>query len=213
MCRTQLGIIYCLGLTKLALTKQAGIVWLAVQSTQVWKVLTMYSALITCWSSSRSICNNVPTCNISAESFSCNWIRAIGNCCERLWSITFGGRNESRFVSLTPDQKIRPLSEISSEITKSVVEKATGHDFKRITDCQRIKKVGDAIAGKRNAQHPHEILIKSPFGLDRLLKTADKSLIKRLNPFLVARSLSDEIDQWIKAPFVMNSSPQSDWTL
>lgn len=39
-------------------------------------------------------------------------------------------------VNLTPDQKIEPLSGISSEITKSVVEKATGRDFKRITDCQ-----------------------------------------------------------------------------
>lgn len=38
-------------------------------------------------------------------------------------------------------------------------------------------------------------------------------LIKRLNPFLVARSLSDEIDQWIKAPFVMNWSLQSSYRL
>lgn len=43
-------------------------------------------------------------------------------------------------ANLTPDQKIQPLSTISSEITKSPVEKATGRDFKRITDCQRIKE-------------------------------------------------------------------------
>lgn len=48
------------------------------------------------------------------------------------------------------DKKIEPLSKISSEITKSVVEKATGHDFKRITDCQRIKGIPFTISIELN---------------------------------------------------------------
>lgn len=112
-------------------------------------------------------------------------------------------------ANLTPDQKIQPLSTISGEITKSPVEKATGRDFKRITDCQRIKQPRYTTSTEWNTSdlHPNRtpcIHFSTPTSRYR----GRKPHIKRLNPFLVARSLSDEIDQWIKAPFVMNWSLQ-----
>lgn len=83
---------------------------------------------------------------------------------------------------MTPDKKIDPLSEISNEITKSSVEKATGRYFKRITDCQRIKERRNTTTSERNIWEASRKADKDYPDRCRLLENRNKSLIKRPNP-------------------------------
>lgn len=105
---------------------------------------------------------------------------------------------------LTLDQKIGPLSEISSEITESAVEKATGRYFKRITDCPGIKLARARVSIERHAQ----FLLWPRRTLCAAARDQDKS-DKKTKSISCARSLSDEIDLRIKGPFVMNWRLQS----